>query len=1552
VTETLKFFLNGHLVELEDPPVDLLLLDFLRSAEVELTGAKKGCGQGGCGACTVILSDFDADTDTVRHRSINSCLRPVCSLQGMSVTTIEGTGAVVAENEKTLTLLSSASSSRSGFVLGRQVPHDRDQRRKVVQTLTRTLDDKLLKDNPEKAQVRRLAPAQLRPTELRDGLPQHRPAGLRATAPAAKPAATTGDQASDQGLALPEGMNPVAYRLAVNNGSQCGYCSVGFVMTMSGLLASNPTPTKKQIEDTFDGNICRCTGYRPILTAMKTFAVDWSEEDEQQRMKCKVDPAYDTRKVGELHIPFPPGAREPAALLEVEHPHKRWRAVQSIDALCELVRQNPDATIRLIHGNTSYGVYPDEFREATLLIDIRGIAELDVIEVDRREICDARLRIGAGVVYGRLVSLLEELTGDSPASATTRVGALELMARRTAGTLVRNAASLGGNTAMVLEHVHAGEPFPSDLFTALTAVDARIDTVDLSSGARTTWAIEELIAKVVARDIDPRRLLVVAYDIPPGNDSEVVLAQKVALREVNAHSIVNGTSRLGFGDSTDRTRVTAAALIFGGIAPVPFRAVATEKLMVGQPLSLDRFPELARSLAAELEAELARWAPRMKEVPDEGFTNAYRISLGVSFLYKAMVNALLERAPDQVPDQVRSAGEITWGRWPVSTGEQSYTTQGFKQPVQEPYIGLMTLYQTSGEVHYTHEIQLPPSALSGSLVHGRQAPRTFWFRVPGSAEPASREQVCAYLRERFDDFVDLLTYTEIPRGGINLQGMGGDQPLFAENQLLYPGQVVAMVLARTEEHAHRIADHVADACLGYGPIDWPAPFNETILSLLRAIEIGSVFPDAPSTAPFVAHVWRVTRPGSVLDWVDDQRGKIDRAIAVRDQVDVAGHDCIVVATSQEVGAQIHFYMETQACVATPQDGSVIVVNPSSQSPLEMHQTSAMAIGVPQNRIRVQLKQLGGAYGGKTEQARFVTGPTVVAAEVSNRPVRLVLERANDSAMIGHRHPYFGQVQIALDRGVSRPEDKGLIRGFEVAMWGDGGAFYDCSFIVSNNMLMRADNAYLVPNSRMQIDVCRTNKAPNTAFRAFGDIQSKLITENAIDDAAFVLGMSPEEVRGKNLYRRGDVTPFGQALSYCYMREVWLRLAEVSKFETLRQDVERFNAQNKWRKRGVSMIPVKYGSGYNLVMLEQASAIVSIYSADGTVIIHQAGADMGQGSMTQVVQVASYILNVPMAMIRIELPDTGVIPNPTSTGASTGTAYNAEATKGACRMLRQRLLDFGYQMLQKMGDAWCKDNGIDFWNHGEQGWAAEVVVGSNPPKPIWQYLISMAYQYRVNLTAQYLAPMKGGDTPAPAIEFKPVADQPKIPGVEMADVDQISSEVDNFSGFTYSAACSLVEVDILTGETKILSCDLMYDMGWSINPALDIGQVEGAFVQGVGYVLSEWLVYEPDGDERGRLNTDNTWRYKPPAVPSIPLRFNTHLFPRGSVDVPENPAEVMSAKEVGEPPLVLAVTVFFAVKQAIRASRLERGLSGLFTLDAPATVQAVQEACELDADTPV
>jgi xanthine dehydrogenase/oxidase len=320
----------------------------------------------------------------------------------------------------------------------------------------------------------------------------------------------------------------------------------------------------------------------------------------------------------------------------------------------------------------------------------------------------------------------------------------------------------------------------------------------------------------------------------------------------------------------------------------------------------------------------------------------------------------------------------------------------------------------------------------------------------------------------------------------------------------------------------------------------------------------------------------------------------------------------------------------------------------------------------------------------------------------------------------------------------------------------------------------------------------------------------------------------------------------------------------------------------------------------------------------------------------------------MSMVFIDNAKTGITPNPTSTGASTGTPYACEVVKQTCEQLRALLLEFGYQMRTTQGEAWCKDQGINFWNHGSKGWAATVEANSRKAM-IWQFLIQLAFAKRVSLVAAFTAKVRGGEVQVPAMTFKPEAAQPDLPGVARIQNAKLGGGVDSFVGFTYSAACSVVEVDVLTGETKVLSSDIVFDMGWSMNPAIDIGQVEGAFVQGMGYLMTEKLVFEPSGDAQGRLNSTNTWRYKIPAVTTIPLEMNTYLFPRdlpSVVSIPPDSNEIFSAKEVGEPPLVLANSVFFAIKAAIRASRLERTLDGLFRFDAPATVQEVRRACEV------
>lgn len=1466
---SIRFYLNGKPMELEQPSPRLLLIDHLRSAEVGLTGAKKGCGQGGCGACTVILSRWNEQRGEAEHRAVTSCMVPVIALHGLAVTTVEGTGEL----------------------RGSPAPSRLEAREKPA-AATAGRSDKI-------------------GSTARDP----RQAGLL-----------------ERSICVEEGpkdLNPVSWRLAMNNGVQCGYCSAGFVMNMTAFLAASPRPSQKQIEARLDGNLCRCTGFRAILTAMKTFAGDWSDEDEASRMKCLGESALERQDVAQqIKLIVPAAARaqwdRPDPIVSGE---QRWFSPDSLGELARLMRTYRDHhDTRLVHGNTSYGVYPEAYRQAEVLLDLRFVPGLETLEEDARE-----WRVGAGVTYTALIRALDEWGGDIDDAGP--LGAMLYMARRTAGTMVRNLATIGGNTMLVLKHIHGpGEPFLSDLLTAFVALAVEVTVLDVSTEQTRRLLVAELIQAVAEKRVLADEVILLTYHIP--RSPALYMANKVALRHVNAHSIVNVTSGLEFSGAILKRTV----LVYGGIAPYPWRAERTERALEGRPLELSSFPQVARLLDQEVRTELVRWKESIQCLTDDGFSDEYRVTLARNFLYKAVVRGIASRS-NSLERRLRSAGRNYWGSWPVSDGEQHYRNQAFKSPVSRPYVELSDLYHATGRTRYTQEIALPRAGLHGAFVQSRRALAVFHYSV--DARKLTVGELVEVLRSRFPGrFVDLVTYRDVPEAGVNLQGMANDQPLFAMEQVSYVGQAMALVLASSEHDATIIANHVSEELVSYGPMVWPEPWNEPVLSLRDAIARQSIFPDAPATAPYLCHAWRITRPSSRLDWVRDKT-PLETAIVQRDAV-VDGHDCSVVECTQTTGGQVHFYMETQACVATPLEGNRILIQSSTQSPTEVHQTVASALGLPHNHVEVAVSQVGGGYGGKTEQSRFVAGAVAVASHTRNRPVRVALPRDHDSAMIGKRHAYHGQCQIAVDKGEADPGARGLIRGIDLKLWADGGAFYDCSFPVSNCTHLGIDNSYHIRNSRSQIDVCRTNKAPSTAFRSFGNVQGELILENAIDEAAFALGICPAELREKNLYHRGDTTPYGQVLSYCRMREVWAYLKKVSDHGNKKQEVEEYNRTHRWRKRGIHLQPLKFGFGYNLVSLEQAAAVVGVYSGDGSVIIHQGGVDMGQGLTTKLAQIAAYVLNLPMEMIHIERPRTSVIPNPTGTSASSGTSYNCEAVRRVCAELRGQLLEFGQRLLREHGDEWCRRRGIDYWNHGLAGWNTTIHEERGESTLIWQNLVRQAFAHRVNLVVSSTAPIRGGEVPIPTMTFKTQEENLAIPGVETSGAP-ITGPLNSFVGFTFSGACSVVETDILTGEVKVLSSDIVYDLGWSLNPAVDIGQIEGAFVQGLGYLLCENLVFQEDGDEAGRLNTVNTWSYKIPATTTIPLEMNTWLYPR---DVTDTAAEngLFSSKEASEPPLILAISAFFAVKAAIRASRLERGLSGSFQLDAPATVQEVQRAC--------
>lgn len=1418
-TNTLVFWVNDRKHVVENPDPRMLLLDYLRSGEVGLTGTKKVCAQGGCGACTVTLSRWNPRTQKVEQTAINSCLRPLCAVDGMAITTVEGVGSI-------------------------------------------------------------------------------------ATA-----------------------LSPVQYQVAIDNGSQCGYCTPGWVMSMHSYLVANPDaqPTQAEIEALFDGNLCRCTGFRPILYAMRHFAADWSAVDEHGSMKCRPWPTYDA-KTGKGLIPLR-NEREPnpitnlphrpPAPLHVRHRDYEWRRVLSLAELEQLIRANPGPEpLRMVVGNTSIGIYGEPAQDVCYGPPLTRVDIADIPELHGRAVEPEGLVVGAATTYSEFLRFLADVTTRATPAQRSGLAAIHYMAQRTAGRIVRDAASLGGNTMIVVQHVDVGVPFPSDMFTALCMMGASVEVTCPAWGAKRRLGMLEFAEAWRADAGLHAGAILLRYNIPWTAPRELARTFKVALREINAHSIVNAGLRVRFGDDG---AVAAAQVVYGGIGPIAFHVEALERWLIGRRWDADLLAGGLRLVRDAVWAQIVATRARMATIPDEGFTDAYRAHLTESFFYQFFVWVAEQIDPAIIPAPLRSAGAWPQTR-PVSRGTQSYEPYPDEYPVNLPYIKAEAFIQATGEAVYTHDELLPRNGVEGAPVLSIQPLANFAFTLPGGGATVDADQLAAHLREHEVDFVDLVTAKDIP--GANDQSyQGPSDPLICSGQTTACGQVLAIVVARTAQAAINIAYRIQQQCVAYSPvIDERGLPRQPLLSLEQAIAAESFL--------ITDNVWGVRRKGTTLGWAKPDAAS-DEAL-----VEWQGRHvrCKVVHGEQSSRCpQMHFYLETQSSVAIPNDNGDITVISSTQNPDTIlgAVTSALALG--SNRVDVRIRRVGGGYGGKGPRSPWAAANAAVAAVKLRRPVKLAMTREADSALFGHENPLYGRYAFAIGTGEDDPDNRGMLMGLDIHYFMDAGNTADCSPVVMDCTLLRADNGYYVPNYETKGMVCLTNLISNTSFRSLDAISGIVILEDGLEAAAHAIGMLPEDVREKNLYQLGDFTPYGQVLQYCYLKDVWRYTKRKANFDRRLEAVREFNRNNRWRKRGISMMPIKYGMGFNATFLERGDALVDIYDGDGTVIVRHGGCEIGQGLNTQVMQLVAEALNIPVYMIQVGTTSTRVIPNPISTGASTGSAFNGGAAQKAAQRLRERLEAFCVEQLDTKGRDYCTQNHLDFWNY-DTGWNTLYEVGEGKQALLWSAIVKAANMDRVNLSTQAQHNETGGSRSDANLQFHP----------------KTSEAVQNFVGFTYSAACTEVEVDILTGETTILRTDLIYDMGKSINPATDVGQIEGGFVQGIGRVLVENVAWQPDGPQRGINNTPNTWGYKIPATTTVPLELHVDLYPRErSAEVPENPNLLLSAKEVGEPPLCLAATVYFAVKHAILDSRTERGKPGWFRLDMPCTVQVIRTACEVD-----
>ncbi|KAF8057662.1 XDH1 [Scenedesmus sp. PABB004] len=1368
-------YVNGVRHELPLGRGEATLLQWLR--ETGLTGTKLGCGEGGCGACTVMLSHWEGGRPV--HRAVNACLCPLYAVEGMHVVTVEGIGSVRG------------------------------------------------------------------------------------------------------------GLHPVQAALAGSHGSQCGFCTPGFVMSMYALLRARAAdgagaPSEEEIEECLAGNLCRCTGYRPILDAFKVFAkaepaaytaeaiaaargmaaasaadaacgappangahaANGAPAANGARLVCPSSGApcdcgggvaaggapaaggcgaggcgagdcgaggcgagagAKVKPSAEPIFPRELKTRVPAALT-LEGPLCTWHRPTCLEELLVIKTAHPD--VKLVGGNSEVGIEM-KFKDAGYrhLAAITHVPELAAVCVT-----EAGLEVGAGVTLSRLQDLLLAQVAGQPAHRTRGFAAAAEQLRWFAGRQIRNVGTLGGNIA-------TASPI-SDLNPLWMAFGATFVLAGARGARREVPATNFFLAyrKV---DMAPTELLL-AVRIPFTRPGEFAKEYKQAPRRDDDIAIVNAGMRVLLEQRGAAGWVVAeAGIAYGGVAPKTIMAAKTMAALVGKPWCQATLDGALDALRGDVSVPAT--AP--------GGRGEYRNSLSASFLFKFYVHVCLEMAaahPDsfdpQLPPDYASAAQ-PYHRPPVRGVQLHHPVPAAcdgSAEVGKDYRHMSADLQVSGQAQYTDDVPLPPNTLHAALVTSTR-PHARLLSVDHSAALA------------VPGVVGYFSAGDVP--GDNAIGpVMRDELVFATDTVTCVGQVIGVVVAESEPAARRGAKAVA---VEYE--DLPA-----VISIEDAIAAGSFY----------------EAYGNSL-----ATGDLDAGFAAADHV---------LEGTIRLGGQEHFYLEPNACVVLPAEDDEFTLFASTQAPNKHQVFVASALGLPMHKVVCKTKRIGGGFGGKETRSIFLHCAAAVPAFHTRRPVKLVLDRDEDMQMTGTRHPFLATYRVGFTAD-------GAVTALDVHLYNNAGNSWDLSSAVMDRALMHADCVYKFPAQRVTGHMARTNIASNTAFRGFGGPQGLMVAETVMERVAAHLGRDSVAMRAPALYVDGDVTHFGMVIENSQVVACWDAVQrQAGGWAARRAEVDAFNAQHRWRKRGLALTPTKFGIAFTKLTYNQGGALVHVYT-DGTVLVTHGGVEMGQGLHTKMAQVAAHELGVPVSCVFIAETATDKVPNASPTAGSASTDLYGMAVLDACRQIKARLEPYRAKA-------------------AAEGWS-------------FAQLATAAYVDRVDLSAHgfYATPdVTGFGGPRP------------------------------FNYFVFGAAVSEVELDTLTGDWQLRRSDVVMDIGNPINPAIDIGQIEGGFVQGMGWLCMEEMIW---GDKAhpwvrpGHLFTKGPGTYKIPTANDIPVDFRVSLL-QGT----PNARAVHSSKAIGEPPFHLGAAVFFALKDAVYAARAAAGVTGWFPFDAPATPERLRMAC--------
>ncbi|ETI28697.1 xanthine dehydrogenase [Cladophialophora carrionii CBS 160.54] len=1312
--DTLRFYLNGTKVELDAVDPELTLLEYLRG--IGLTGTKLGCAEGGCGACTVVVSQLNPTTKKIYHASVNACLAPLASVDGKHVVTIEGIG-----NSKH--------------------PH------------------------------------------------------------------------------------PAQQRIAMASGSQCGFCTPGIVMSLYALLRNNgPGASEIEVEENFDGNLCRCTGYRPILDAAQSFNKSCGKSIANGGSGCCMDNGGScngaTNSVNDVDAPekkytppsfihydpsteliYPPALRKHEFRpLAFGNKRKKWYRPVTLKQLLEIKNAHPAA--KLIGGSTETQI-EIKFKAAQYSA---SVYVGDIAELRQYSFHDDYVEIGGNVALTDLENICDEAVKHYGEAKAQSFKAIKKAIRYFAGRQIRNVGTPAGNLA-------TASPI-SDLNPVFVATKSVMIAKSLKKTTEIPMGSFFKRYRVTAL---PEDAVIAAMRIPiTAEKGEYVRSYKQSKRKDDDIAIVNACLRVALDDNY---KVKNANLVYGGMAPITIEAKQASEYIVGKTFTDPQTLEGVMS-ALEHDFNLPFGVP--------GGMAWYRKSLALGFFYRFYQEVLIqiEDASKQADEEVVEEIERE-----ISKGHKDHDASvAYSQKVlgkEHPH--LAALKQCTGEAQYTDDIPTQKNELIGCLVLSTKAHAKL---ISVDPSPALQLPGVAAWVDRHD----------FPNPKANWWGAPVcDEVFFAEDEVFTAGQPIGMILANTPQQASAGARAVL------------VQYEE--LPAIYTIE------EAIEKQNFFAH-YRYIR-----------RGDVDKAFQECDHV---------FEGTARMGGQEHFYLETNAALAIPkpEDGEMEIWS-STQNPSETQAYIAKALGVQSNKIVSKVKRLGGGFGGKETRSIQLSTICAVAANKVKRPVRCMLNRDEDIMTSGQRHPFLGIWKVGVNKD-------GKIQALRCNVFNNAGWCQDLSAAVVDRALSHIDGCYNIPNIDVDGRLCKTNTVSNTAFRGFGGPQGMFIAESYMEEISDHLKIPVDQLREINFYKDGEQTHFKQALEDWHVPLMYKQIKEESNYDARRKAVDEFNATHKWQKKGLAIIPTKFGISFTALFLNQAGALVHIYH-DGSVLVAHGGTEMGQGLHTKICMIVAEALQVPLSDVHISETATNTVANSSSTAASASSDLNGYAAYNACMQINERLAPYR----EKFG-----------------------------PKATMHQLATAAYFDRVNLSAN-------GFYKTPEIGY--------IWGPNPEDPTKENTGK-MFFYFTQGVTASEVLIDTLTGDWTCLRSDIKMDVGRSINPAIDYGQIEGAYVQGQGLFTTEESLWHRAS---GQLFTRGPGAYKIPGFRDIPQIMNVSLLK----DVEwKNLRTIQRSRGVGEPPLFMGSAVFFAIRDALKAARKQYGVEEVLSLRSPATPERIRISC--------